>query len=636
MTMLDRMRRHRHWLKWSLALVVLSFIAFYIPNRNRNMAAASHDELASVNGETVTVSAYRRAYQQAVQMYRSAYGPNFNEQMLKQMGLEQQILRQLVEERAAIAEAKRLGLSVSDAEVAQRILSIPAFQENGVFAGEEVYARVLASQRPPLTKAEFEDNLRRSLLVDKLHATLTDWMTVSDADVTAEFTRRNEKARVELVVLSADKLRSEVTVGDQDLSAWFNTHKEDYRVGEKRRIKYLLIDVDALRAKAVVAPGDVEKYYRDNTQEFTTPEQVRASHILIKTEGKDDAAARAKAEDLLKQVHAGADFAALAKKSSEDEGSAKNGGDLDYFGRGRMAKEFEDAAFALQPGELSGVVKSPFGYHIIKLVDRKPAMTKSLTDVRQQITDRLAYERAQADAGKLAARVGGELKSPSDLDRIAAAEKLPLHTSGFFLRDEPVAGLGPVPEITDQAFTAKADAVSGPITTARGVVFFAVVGTEPSRLPQLAEVKDKVRDDVTRDKARQLTKTRAAALAGSLAAGDFGKAAKAAGLDVKSTELVSRGTAWPDVGISPALDQAVFAQHAGGVTAPVTTDAATVVAHVVEHQDVKPEDLATARDGLKQEMENDRRSRFFGAYMVKARDRMKIEVDQDVLKSLVG
>jgi peptidyl-prolyl cis-trans isomerase D len=426
-----------------------------------------------------------------------------------------------------------------------------------------------------------------------------------------------------------------VTVTDADLSTWFDAHKEDYRVGEKKKVKYLLLDVDKLRAAAVVPPGDIEKFYRDNQQEFTTPEQLRASHILIKSD-KDDAAAKAKAEALLKQLKSGGDFAALAKKNSEDEGSAKNGGDLDYFGRGRMVKEFEDAAFALQPGQMSDVVKSPFGYHIIKVVDHKPAITKSIADVRQQIADRLATERAQADASTLATQVGAELKTPADLDRVAAARKLTVQESGFFLRDEPVAGLGPVPEMTDQAFTGKADTISGPVTTARGIVFFAVVGTEPSRLPQLAEVKDRVRDDVTRQKARELTKTKAAALAAALSGSDFAKAAKAAGLEVKTSELVARGTAWPDVGISPALDQAIFAQPGGGVTAPVTTDAATVIAHVVEHQDINPQDLATAHEGLKQEIENDKRSRFFGAYMVKARDRMKIAVDQEVLRSLVG
>jgi peptidyl-prolyl cis-trans isomerase D len=636
MTMLDRMRRHKNWLKWSLALVALALVAFYIPNRNRGVgAAAAHEELASVNGETITVNAFRRAYRQAVQSYRTAYGPNFNEQMLKQMGIEQQILRQLLDERAAVAEARRLGLSVSDAEVAQRIMTMPVFQQNGVFAGEELYSRVLSSQNPPLTKAEFEDNLRRSLLVDKLHATLTDWMTVSDTDVVSEYKRRNEKVKVELVVLAADKFRSEVAVGDPDLNAWFEAHKEDYRVGEKRKIKYLLIDVEQIRTRTVVPAGDVEKYYRDNQAQYTTPEQVRASHILLKTDGKDEAAVRAKAEALLKQVRGGANFAELAKKNSEDEGSAKNGGDLDYFGRGRMVKEFEDAAFALQPGQVSDLVKSPFGFHIIKVVDKKAGAVRTLAEARQEIADRLAYERAQADASTLADQVGVELKTAADLDRVGAARKLTVQESGFFLKDEPVAGLGPVPEITEQAFAQKEGTVTGPIRTARGMIFFTPTGSQPSRLPAIAEVKDKVREDATREKARELTKARAAALASSFK-GDFAHAAKAAGLEVKSTEVVTRGTAWPDVGISPALDSAIFAQPAGGVTGPVTTDAATVIAHVLERQDVKPEEMTTARESLRQELENDRRSRFFGAYMLKARDRMKIEIDQDVLRAITG
>jgi peptidyl-prolyl cis-trans isomerase D len=636
MTMLDRMRRHKNWLKWSLALVALALVAFYIPNRNRGVgAAAAHEELASVNGETITVNAFRRAYRQAVQSYRTAYGPNFNEQMLKQMGIEQQILRQLLDERAAVAEARRLGLSVSDAEVAQRIMTMPVFQQNGVFAGEELYSRVLASQNPPLTKAEFEDNLRRSLLVDKLHATLTDWMTVSDTDVVSEYKRRNEKVKVELVVLAADKFRSEVAVGDPDLNAWFEAHKEDYRVGEKRKIKYLLIDVEQIRTRTVVPAGDVEKYYRDNQAQYTTPEQVRASHILLKTDGKDEAAVRAKAEALLKQVRGGANFAELAKKNSEDEGSAKNGGDLDYFGRGRMVKEFEDAAFALQPGQVSDLVKSPFGFHIIKVVDKKAGAVRALAEARQEIADKLAYERAQADASTLADQVGVELKTAADLDRVGAARKLTVQESGFFLKDEPVAGLGPVPEITEQAFAQKEGTVTGPIRTARGMIFFTPTGSQPSRLPAIAEVKDKVREDATREKARELTKARAAALASSFK-GDFAHAAKAAGLEVKSTEVVTRGTAWPDVGISPALDSAIFAQPAGGVTGPVPTDAATVIAHVLERQDVKPEEMTTARESLRQELENDRRSRFFGAYMLKARDRMKIEIDQDVLRAITG
>ncbi len=637
MTMLDRMRRHKNWLKWSLGLVVVAFVFFYVPEflRPRNGSASPNEEVATVNGEGVTADAFRRAYQQQLQSYRAAYGSSFNEQLLKQMGIERQILQQLIDERTAVAEARRLGLQVSDAEVAQRIFAIPAFQQNGVFAGEEIYSRVLESQRPPLSKSEFEDNLRRSLLVEKLHSALTDWVVVPDGDVTAEYARRNEKAKVELVVFSPDKLRDQVTVSDADLAAWFDGHKEAYRIGEKRKIKFLLVDVEALRAKVMVAPSEVEKYYRQNQAQYSTPAQVRASHILLKTEGKDDAAVKAKAEALLKQVRAGANFADLAKKNSEDEASAKNGGDLDYFGRGRMVKEFEDAAFALEPGQVSDLVKSPFGYHIIKVVDKKPETTKQLAEVQQQIADQLAYERAATQATAAADDIGKELKTPADLDRVGKARGLTVQESGFFSKDEPIAGLGPVPEITEQAFTTAVDSVAGPVRTARGLVFFAPTGTQPSRLPVLADVKDKVRQDAISAKARELARARAASLQANFTA-NFAQAAKQAGLDVKSSELVTRGTAWPDVGISGAADAAIFATAQGGVTAPVVTDGGIAIIHVLERQGTKPEELASGRDALRQEIENDRRSKFFGAYMTKARDRMKVEINPDVLRAITG
>src|SRR5262249_48106276 len=223
-------------------------------------------------------------------------------------------------------------------------------------------------------------------------------------------------------------------------------HKDDFKIPEKRKIRYLLIDIDAMRAKVSVPSADIERTYNNNIEQYSTPEQVRASHILLKTEGKDDAAVKAKAEQLLKEVKGGADFAELAKKNSEDESSAKNGGDLDYFGRGRMVPEFDQAAFAMQPGQISDLVKTQYGYHIIKVVDKKAATTRPLAEVRQQIADQLAYERAQAQAADLAQSIEKDIRRPADLDRVARARGLPVQESGFFARDESILGLGASPE----------------------------------------------------------------------------------------------------------------------------------------------------------------------------------------------
>jgi peptidyl-prolyl cis-trans isomerase D len=636
MTMLDRMRRHRGWLKWSLALVVLAFIFFYIPDfLQTHDAAAPNAVVARVGDQEITAAAFRRAYLSQLQSYQRAYGGSINEQLLRQMGIEKQILQQLIDERAAIAEARRLGLTVSDAEVNQRIYLIPAFQQNGQFAGPQAYEQVLRMQRPPLTVQEFEENLRSALLVEKLRAAVTDWVAVSTEELDREYRQRNEKVKLQMVVFTPEAVQKDVTVTDPEVSARFEKHKEQYRLPEKRKIRYLLIDAEAMKAKVVVPPGDIERQYEQNKDQYSTPEQVRASHILLNTEGKDEAAVKAQAESLLKQVRAGGDFAALATRYSQDEASAKNGGDLDYFGRGRMVKEFEDVAFSLAPGSISDLVKTQYGFHIIKVVDKKPATTKPLEEVRQQIADQLAYERAQAQVTELATTLARDIKRPADLDTVAKAKGLPVQESAFFAKEEPISGLGPAPEVASEAFSMKEGSVAGPVRIARGQVFFASTGKQEARIPTLDEVKDRVRADAARDKARDVSRQRAESLAAQFKT-NFESAAKTAGLDVKTTELIPRGSPLPDVGVSPAIDASTFTLPAGSVTDPIATDAGIVIARVTERQEVKPEELALARDGLKTELLNEQRSRFFGAYMAKARERLKTSIDEEGVRRVVS
>jgi peptidyl-prolyl cis-trans isomerase D len=633
--MLDRMRRHMSWLKWSLGLVCLAFIIFYIPDflRTSGADAASGETIAKVAGQDITANEFRRTYQAQIQAYRSAYGGQMNEQLLKQLGVEQQILQQMVDERASLAEARRVGISVSDAEVRQRILSIPAFQENGAFIGEQRYQQLLRMQRPPMTAAEFEDNVRRQLTIQKLRSSITDWLSVPDNELEQEYRRRNDKVKLAVVSFTADNLRSQVAVNDADVASFFDAHKDNFKIPEKRKIRYLLIDIEALRAKVIVPAAEIERTYNDNIEQYSTPEQVRASHILLKTEGKDDAVVKAKAEDVLKQARAGADFAELAKKYSEDDASAKNGGDLDYFGRGRMVAEFDQAAFSMEPGKISDLVKTQYGYHIIKVVDKKAATTRPLADVRQQIQDQLSYERAQAQAGDLAQALEKDVKTPADLDRVAKERGLPVQESGFFARDEPILGLGPSPEAASRAFDMKQGEVAGPLRSSRGFVFETLVAKQDPYVPKLDEVKERVRDEVVKEKARELSWQKAADLAAKLkAAPDFEKAAKAAGFEAKTTELITRDSPIPDLGVAKAVEEAAFKLPVGAVSDAIPTDNGTAVIKVLDKQEVSTADWTGARDRFREELLTDRRNRFFSAYMVKAKQKMKIEVNREGLQ----
>ena len=638
MTMLDRMRRHRGWLKWSLAIVVVSFVLLYIPTFLQKGAGASGNAVvADVEGREITAAQFRRVYQQQMQAYRQSYGGNVDERLLKQLGIDQRIVQQMIQEEASLAEAKRLGITASDAEVRERILALPAFQENGQFIGDARYTQILRMQTPPMRPADFEDQVRRGIITEKFQAALTGWITVSDADVSQEFKKRNEKVKVAAVNFPADKFRQGLNASDTEIAKYFDEHKESYRVPEKRKVRYLTIDQEAMRQKATVTGQQIERAYNDNVQQYSTPEQVRASHILLKTQGKDDAAVKKQAEDLIAQLKKGADFAALATKYSEDEGSAKKGGDLDYFPRGQMVAEFDKIAFSLKPGEMTDTpVKSQFGYHIIKVVDKKPATQKTLAEVRAQIEDQLKWEQAQSAAQKLADQVAGELKKPSDFDSVARAHGLLAGETGFFLPDEPIAGIGMAPAVGQEAFQLKQGEVSDAIRTPQGFAFITVTGTQAPYIPKIDEVKAKVREDVLKLKAVEAARQKAASVAAAMKSGDFDKAAKAAGLEVKTTDFITRGSPIGDVGVSPALEEKAFSLPAGAVSDPVVTDNGAAIVKVLERKDVDPAEFAKQKDNLRNELLNERKQKFFGAYMAKARQRMKININRDAIAQITA
>ncbi|HXW03929.1 MAG TPA: peptidyl-prolyl cis-trans isomerase [Vicinamibacterales bacterium] len=642
MTMLDRMRRHKGWLKWSLAIVVIAFIWLYIPSFMDNPAGAGNqDVVATVDGREITVGRFRRVYQQQMLAYRNAYGANMDERLLRQLGIEQRVVQQMIEEEMALAEARRLGIHASDAEVRARILALPAFQENGQFIGDQRYRQILNNLTPPTRPDEFEEQVRRSIVVEKLQAALTHWLTVNDAAVDAEFRRRNEKVQVVLVSFPADRFRDAVSVSDAEIAAHFEQHKDTYTIPEKRKVRYALIDLQAIRQRTAVSPQDVERHYKDNQDQYSTPEQVRASHILLETEGKDEAAVRKRAEELLAKARGGADFAKLAAENTDEEAGKTRGGDLDFFGRGAMVKEFEDAAFAMKPGEISDIVRTQFGLHIIKVTDRRPASARTLDEVRTQIEEQLKFDRAENELQRITDRVASRIKTPADLDTVGKPEGLTINESGLFARDEPITGLGMAPAVADRAFAMKEGEVSEPIRTPQGTAFITVTGVEAARVPTLEEVKARVRDDLVRQKAVEAARQKAASVRAELGpSGDLAAAAKKAGLEARTSDLIARGQAYPEVGVSPAVDAAAFNLDASAVSDPIVTDTGAALIRVVEKRGVSPEELASGKGTLKTELLNEQRNRFYAAYMGKVRERLndaqRISINTQTIAQLIG
>ena len=630
MTMLDRMRRHKAWLKWTLALAgfALLVLGFPLIQPPPETPGALTDVLAQVGDQEITIGEFQTLFRRQLQSYQVQSGGEITADLLRSMGIDRQLLQQVIDEYAALQEAARLGVTVSDAEVREAIVTLPAFQQDGQFIGEAAYLQLLRMQQPPVTPAEFEENVRRSLMLQRLQAAVTDWITVSDEDVEREHVRRNERVRLSAISFRADDFREGLEATDDDVAALFEQNANDYLVPEKRRLRFVLIDVPALKAAFTPGDADVQAYYDNNLDNYTEEVALRVSHILLRTQDRELADVQAQAESIAAEARDGADFAELARRHSEDEGTREAGGDLGRITRGQMVPEFEGAAFALEQGGVSDPVTSMFGVHVIKATEKTGGATQTLDQVRDSIVDLLQQESADARAAALAEAMALEIDVAADLDAAAARRGLEVQESGFAALGEPILGLGFSSEVTNQAFQLAEGEAAGPIPTPTGPAFVTVNGIQAPYVPPLEEVETRVRDDVVRRKAFVMAQERADAVAALLQdADDFGAAAEAEDLSVNESGLIARGAGVPGVGVNAQVEEVAFSLSPGETSDPVLTGNSAVVVHIHERQDADEADLRANRERLRSELVIERQNQFFTAYMENAKARIPISID---------
>ena len=384
-----------------LVLVAFSMLTYLVPNYN-NGSTGSDTVVAEVGKDTITLAETQRLIQATVRgrQLPTEILPTYIPQMVEQM----------VTERAMAMEAERLGLQVTDAEMADAIRQmVPSLFPDGKFVGKEAYAGMLAQQN--MTIDQFESDLRRQVAITRLRDIALEGIVVTQAEIEAAFRKKNEKIKVEFVRLTADKYKAESQPSEQEIEAFFNANTSRYTAAEKKNLTLLIADQAKMEAVANPTDADLQRLYSQNQEAFRTPERVKARHILLKTQGKpaaEEAAIKAKGESLLKQIKGGADFAKLAKENSDDTGSAVNGGELgDWITHGQMVPEFDKAIFSLKPGETSDLVKTVYGYHIVQTLARQDGGVRSFAEVKpelaaqwkkQRVNDlmQLASDKAQA------------------------------------------------------------------------------------------------------------------------------------------------------------------------------------------------------------------------------------------------
>jgi peptidyl-prolyl cis-trans isomerase D len=602
--------------------------------------------LASIGDQTVTVPEVQR---EAKAMIRQQFPKGGPQASMLLPYFASQAAEQLINEKALVAEAHRMGLRVSDDELRDELqhgqLGSMLFPD-GKFVGQEEYENFV--QRNDLTVPQFEGLEKDFILVRKLRALVSSSAFVGDTEVRDEFNRRNTKVKFEYAVITQADILKGLHPTDEELKAFYERNKATYNnsIPEKRQIKYVVVDSAKIATATNVTDQDLQAYYDQHRDEYRVPEQVKVNHILIKTPlpapgAKEDekaiADARAKAEGVLKELKADGDFAKLAEKYSDDPGSAKSGGDLGWIGRGRTVPEFEKAAFSLGKGQTSDLVKSSYGFHIIRVEDKQEAHLKTLAEVKSEIEEKVKQQKT-ARATETAANALLSQARTDGFDKAAAAKGQAAVTTEFFSRTDHLPGLAANPQFMDAVFNEADKAPPDVVQVPQGYVVFQLLAIKPPATPTFEEIRSRVESEFKNERAAFLLQQKTQELSDrAKAAHDLKKAAKDLGATVKTSDLVPPDGQIPDIG-SMTSASAIFSLKPGDISGPITAGGNGVVAQLLEKQIPTDQEFVAKKDEIRQSLLEAKQNDLFGLFVANLRKDMekshRLKVNQEEMKNL--
>jgi peptidyl-prolyl cis-trans isomerase D len=599
-----------------------SMLLYLVPQSPTTGSEVSTDTVAKVGDESVTVQDIRQQLDQIEQ----------RNQVPKPLeGLyAQQILQQLVFQKEIEYEAKRLGITVSDQERADRIRQfLPTAFNGGTFVGLDQYTAQV-QQRFQLTVPVFEELIRQGLLEEKFKKLVTDGISVGPEEIQDEFRYKNEKVKLDYALIKPEDLEAKITPSDAELKAAYEKNKSKYQVPERRTVRYALLDVNKIRQSLQVSDDMLKVQYQANIQQYQVPNQVHVQHILFMTVGKTDAEVeeiKKKAEDVLKQARKGAKFDELAKKYSEDPGSKDKGGDLSWIRQGQTVPEFEKTAFSLAPGQISDLVKTQYGFHIIKVIEKETAHTKPFEEVKESLRPNLLRDQAEKLANDTADKLSAAIRQSSkiSLDDLAQQYHLILGETRPVSVTDPLLELANSQDVKDAIFRLRSGDLSLPIRTDRGYVVLLLKQALPAHQGSFEEAREKVLTDFKKEKSTELAKSKAEDLAKRVKSGEkFDVAAKALGLEPKTSDSIARGGSISGAASGKQLS-AAFGLKTGEVGSPLNLGQNWMVYRVAEKTEANPAEFAGQKKQLTQEVLESKRNLAFDAFRTALGDRLKQE-----------
>jgi len=561
--------------------------------------------------------------------------------MLQRQGLPEayaplmmpRVAQGLIQQHIELLEAKRLGLSATDDDV-RRFLHSGAFGQvlfpGGNYIGDAQYAEFV-SQQFNMTREKFEDEVKKEIEENRLRALITGGVTISDQEVRDNYRQQATKIKFDYAVLSSDDLQKQINPTDAQLEDFFKKSAARYAnaVPEARKIQYIAFtDTNLPQGAPQVTDAEIQQYYNQHLKDYQIDDQVKVRHILIKVDGNDpkaDAAAKAKAQDVLDQLHHGGNFADLAKKYSDDPGSKEQGGELGFLKHGATVPEFDQAAFSLQPGQTSGLVRSKYGYHIIQVEEKQTAHTRPLSEVKADIQATLTRQKEGQQEQAFAQQIATEAQR-TGFAATAAAHHLQVVTTDFLSQASVVPGLPDGSKLLAQAFAAKKGDAPQVSSTGEGYAVFQVTDIQAAHAPTFADYKSHILDDYREQQLPQLLATKINELAmKAKAENDLAKAAKEVGATVKSSDLVGRDAQVPDIGALASAAPQLFDLNVGQLSGPINTGRTGIVAKLVDKQEPTGDDIAKNFDQTREAQLEQRREEAFAVFITTLQEKYEKE-----------
>jgi peptidyl-prolyl cis-trans isomerase D len=603
--------------------------------------------VATVYGSDITRLEVERQAKQMIQQQFPRGGPQAASLL---PFFAAQAAEQLIQREALVAEARRLGLRATDDDVRDELehgRNAEVFFPNGNFIGQAAYEERI--EQANLTVPQFEQEVKEDILIEKIHALVAGSAMVSDAEVWQKFQKDNAKVKFDYAVLRKDDILKTIHPTESELKAYYDQHKASYAnsIPEKRKLCYVWIDIAKLQADIVPTAQEIQAYYDQHRDEYRSPEQVNVRHILIKTplpgpDGKVDPAgveqARKKAEDILKQLKAGGNFADLAKKYSEDTASAKDGGSLGWIERGRTVPEFEKVAFSLPKGATSDLVESSYGFHIIQVEDKQDAHVKTLDEVKAQIEPVLKHEKATQAADAKATTLLNQARTVG-LDQAAAKQGVEVVTTDYVSRTDSLPGIGNSTQFMDAAFTEPENSPPDELQLPEGYAIFDVLAVKPPSTPTFDDIRSRVENEFKQERAANLLSQKTRELSDrAKAEHDLKKAAQELGAVMKTSDLVAPDGQVPDLGSLTGPAAVVFSMKPGEISGPIDSTTAGAVLELLERQEPSEQEFAAKKDQIRDTLFAQKQEDLFSTYLSGLRERMeksgKITINQQEWKSL--